>query len=206
MDAEWYETSDSSLSETDTNVLNFIGDEGLTRFTFDGLKRRLGVHPETLSRTLSRLEDQGVIEKQTDGYRVTSKARKLPNSQTLGTKESSVPLLQTLLPPEVPVKQIVSDLAGKWFGDLRWLGYAKNSEGITLKWITEDGGIQVDATLSDGALNIDAKMLSENNINTALMASYQLIGYISRIYSKFGRIQHVAYFAFFGSDPTLMWM
>jgi hypothetical protein len=206
MDAKWYEAPDTSLSEADANVLNLIGDESLTRFTFDGLKRRLGVHPETLSRTLARLEDEGVIERQTDGYKVTSKARKLAGSQTSGAKESSVPLLQTLLPPEVPTKQIVSDLSGKWFGDLRWLGYAKNGESITLKWITEDGGIQVDATLSDGALNIDAKMLSENNMNTALMASYQLIGYISRIYSRFGRIQHVAYFAFFGSDPTLMWM
>jgi DNA-binding transcriptional ArsR family regulator len=206
LDGEWYEASDSGLSETDANVLSLIGDEGLTRFTFDGLKRRLGVHPETLSRTLARLEDQGIIERQTDGYRVTSKARKLVDSQTLGTKESSVPLLQTLLPPEVPIKQIVLDLSGKWFGDLRWLGYAKNGESITLKWITEDGGIQVDATLSGGALNIDAKMLTENNINTALMASYQLIGYISRIYSRFGRIQHVTYFNFFGSDPILMWM
>jgi hypothetical protein len=100
----------------------------------------------------------------------------------------------------------VTDLAGRWFGTLRWLGYAKSGEAIILKWITEDGGIQVDAAFSDSALSIEAKMLSDKNLDTALMASYQLMGYISRIYERFERIQHVNYFTFFGSEPTMMWM
>jgi hypothetical protein len=206
MDSESPNGSDNSMSEWDTNVLNLISDEGLTRFTFDGLKRRLGAHPETLSRALSRLEDQDIIEKQIDGYRVASKARKFLGSHKLKVSEPSVPVLQTLLPPDVPVKDVVSDLAGKWFGALRWFGYARTSDGTTLKWITEDGGIQVDANFSEGALSIEAKMLSEKNLNLALRASYQLIGYISRLYSRPGRIQNVSYFTCLDSDPKLAWM
>lgn len=206
MDSEWPYIPNDSFNEWDTSVLNLISDEELSRFTFDGLKRRLGIHPESLSRALSRLEDQGIIEKHADGYKVTSKARKLLSSQPLSSKEPGVQLLQTLLPPNVPIKQVVTDLAGKWFGTLRWLGYGESSEAIILKWITEDGGIQVDATFSESALTIIAKMLSEKNLNTALMASYQLMGYISRMYERFARIQHVNYFTFFGSDPTIMWM
>lgn len=206
VDAEWPYVPDSSLSQWDTGVLDLIGQEGLARFTFDGLKRRLGVHPETLSRAMDRLEDQGLLEKHVDGYRVTSKARELLSAQPLSVKEPSVPLLQTLLLPDIPLKQVVSELAGKWFGTLRWLGYAENGEGIVLKWITEDGGIQVDAIFLDGSLNIEAKLLSEKNLNAALMASYQLIGHISRLYSKPGRIKPVAYYSHFGSDFALGWM
>jgi DNA-binding HxlR family transcriptional regulator len=197
---------DSSLGQWDTNVLDLIGEEGLTRFTFDGLKRRLGVHSETLSRVMDRLEEQELVERQTDGYRITPKARELLRAQPLSEKESKVPLLQTLLPPEIPLKQVVSELAGRWFGTLRWLGYAENGEGIVLKWITDDGGIQVDAVFLDGSLSIDAKLLSEKSLNAALMASYQLIGHISRIYSKPGRVKPVAWFAYFGTPVTLEWL
>lgn len=206
MDTEFPYVQDSSLSQWDMNVLNLIGEEGLTRFTFDGLKRRLGVHPETLSRAMDRLEDQGLVEKRVDGYKVTSKARALTSAQSLSAKESSVPLLQTLLPPNIPLKQVVSELSGKWFGTLRWLGYAEKGEGVVLKWITEDGGIQVDAIFLEDSLSIEARLLSEKDLNAALMASYQLIGHISRLYSKSGRITPVNYLFYFGSVPTLGWM
>jgi DNA-binding Lrp family transcriptional regulator len=205
MDLEWPYIQSETLSEWDKSVLDLLSVEGLTRFTFDGLKRRLGVHPETLSRVLSRLEDQGVIVKQKDGYKVSSTARDALNSQPMSGKEPGVPLLQTLLPSNIAIKEVLTDLKGKWFGALRWLGYAEGHETVTLKWITEDGGIQVDAAFSEGSLSIEAKMLSEKNLSEALIASYQLIAYISKIYERSGRIQHVDY-TFFGSDPTILWM
>jgi DNA-binding transcriptional ArsR family regulator len=205
LDSEWPYFHNESLNEWDTSVLKVIGNEGLIRFTFDGMKRRLGVHPETLSRVLSRLEDQGIIEKQNDGYRVKSEARKALNSQPMSNREPGVPLLQTLLPSGIAIKEMVTNLKGKWFGALRWLGYAEGGEAIILKWITEDGEIQVDAAFSEGSLSIEAKMLSEENLSEALMASYRLISYIFRIYERSGRIQHADYTSF-GSDPTIMWM
>ena len=42
--------TDYTLSERDADVLALIENEGLAIFTFDGLKRRTGLHPETLSR------------------------------------------------------------------------------------------------------------------------------------------------------------
>lgn len=197
---------DPSLSEWDNNVLSLIVDEALIRFSFDGLKRRLGMHPETLSRVLYRFEDQGMIEKTPNGYKVTRKGRQMLGTQQLKTGEPGVLVLQTLLPPDVPVKDVVSDLAGKWFGTLRWLGYARLAGSITLKWVTEDGGIQVDASFSEGALNVEAKMLSEKNLNIALRASYQLIEHITKIYSRPDRIQHVGYFYYSSLSPRVLWM
>ena len=54
MDKDWNDISDLEFSERDTNVLHIIDEEDLTSFTFEGLKRRLGMHPETLSRLIDR--------------------------------------------------------------------------------------------------------------------------------------------------------
>lgn len=202
MDVEWQDAPDFSLGDRDAGVLYIIGEEDLASFTFDGLKRRLGVHPETLSRVLYRLEEEGMLEKGSGGYRVTSKARELLRLRPLGATEPRLPLLQTLLSPDIPVHQVISDLRGKWFGVLRWLGCSENEAGITLKWVTEDGGIQVNAIFSNSSLSIEAKLLREKNSNNALKASYQLIGYIAKLYSRLGRIRRVAYFTEF--NPYFM--
>ena len=199
MDAEWKDISGSSFSERDTAVLYAIEEEGLTVFTFDGLKRRLGMHPETLSRVLSRLEDQGIIEKTAAGYQVASKANDFLKLRGLSTSKPKVPILQTVLSPNVPFQQIVSKLKGKWFGMLRWLGYSENEEGITMKWITEDGAVQVEASFSEGELSVEVKLLQEKDFNVALKASYQLIGYITRLYSTRIPVRNVAFSGSF--DP-----
>ncbi len=202
MDVNWQEFPDSTFNERDLNVLNLIGEEGLTSFTFDGLKRRLGVHPETLSRILCRLEDQGLVEKQPEGYRVTAKVREFVPSYLPTANESRMWIMHTLLSPDVPVQQLMSNLSGRWFGVLRWLGYSENKEDITLKWITEDGGVQVNAIFSANHLRIEAKLLHEKSLSAALKASYQLMGHIAKYYSRRSRASHVAYFGDF--EPNLM--
>ena len=193
LDDEWH-IPESSFSERDTDVLNLISQEALTRFTFDGLKRRLGLHPETLSRILSRLEQEGIVEKGPEGYRVTSKIDQIETLHSTISDESRMPLLQTLVPTNVSVEQLVLNLKGKWFGLLRWLGSTEGEEGITLKWITEDGSIQVNANILEPALTIDAKFLRDKDLNMALKASYQLMVYISKLCSSSQLIRRVAYF------------
>ncbi len=198
MDADLDDTPEFPFSERDTNVLNVIEEEDLASFAFEGLKRRLGLHPETLSRVLYRLEDQGIVEKGVEGYKVTSKAKELLKLHSFSTRAPTMNLLQTLLPPDVPIQQVVSNLKGKWFGVLRWLGYSKNNKSVTLKWITEDGSTIISANFQRGQLNIDAKMLWEKDLNVALQASYQLMGYIARLIPNVGR-SPVAYFDLFDS-------
>jgi len=190
-----------SLSERDTDVLSLIDEEDLTTFTFDGLKRRLCLHPETLSRILSRLEEEGIVKKTPEGYKVTPKLSRLKLHLTR-QETQNVSLLQTFLPSNMLTQQLISELTGKWFGVLRWLGISETSEGVTLKWVTEDGGIQIDASISGTALNIDAKFLRDNNLDVALKATYQLMAHIGKLYSGTRLARHVAYYS--GNDLYLM--
>jgi DNA-binding Lrp family transcriptional regulator len=185
---------DYELSERDADVLTLIETEDLAVFTFDGLKRRTGLHPETLSRILARLEEEGIIKKEHEGYRVTSKITKLKLNQPRN-EEPATPLIQTFLPSDLMTQQLILSLKGKWFGLLRWFGISENSNrGVTLKWITEDGGIQIAANIQGTALNIEAKFLTSNDLNLALKASYQLMANIGKLCQGSHVARNVAYY------------
>ena len=193
--------ADYSISERDADVLATIENEGLATFTFDGLKRRIGMHPETLSRILSRLEEEGIIKKEAEGYKVNPKITALKVHAT--PKEApTTPLIQTFLPSDLMVSKLILSLKGKWFGVLRWLGVSETSQGVTLKWVTEDGAIQIAANIQGSALNIEAKFLTSNNLNLALKASYQLMANIGKICqsSHAARAQTVG---FYGESPFM---
>jgi DNA-binding Lrp family transcriptional regulator len=191
----WQTTPDYALGERDTDVLSVINSEDLTVFTFDGLKRRLGLHPETLSRILARLEQEGLLKKEAHGYRVSPRITRLKLHEP-ENDENHVPLLQTYLPSNMQVQHLIANLNGKWFGLLRWFGLSENSRGVTLKWVTEDGGIQINARIEDSTLSIEAKFLRENNLNLALSASYQLMTHIGKLCSgsRTATATHVGYF------------
>lgn len=191
-----------TVSERDADVLSLIDEEALAVFTFDGLKRRLGLHPETLSRILARLEEEGIVKKTANGYTVTPKINRLRVQETR-REEQLVPLLQTYLPSNMQVQQLITNLKGKWFGLLRWFGLTEDSRGVVLKWITEDGGIQINATIQDSTLTIEGKFLRDNNLNRALSASYQLMSYIGSILSS---RHHVASHVGFYGDSNVFLM
>jgi DNA-binding IscR family transcriptional regulator len=184
----------SSVGDRDSDILAFLSQEDFTFFTFEGLKRRLGLHPETLSRILNRLEQEGIIKKTNEGYMVTREIAKHLKLHQLNANESRASLLQTYLPSDMPVQQLISNLRGKWFGLLRWLGLSETNEGVTLKWITEDGDIQIDAKITETQLTIEAKFLHHTNLNRALKAAYQLMAHIGKLCSRTPMARHVAYF------------
>jgi DNA-binding Lrp family transcriptional regulator len=202
MNPDQNDISNFSLNDRDSNVLHTIGEEGLSNFTFEGIKRRIGLHPETLSRILYRLEEQGLIERVVDGYNITSKGLDYLRIQPLSAEEPRIALLNTILPPDIPVQQVIHELRGRWFGILRWLGSSEDDGKSALKWITDDGGIQVEAHFSEGGLSIEAKLLREKDVNVAIMASYQLLGYISRLYSKNKRFMKVVHLTVYDPNST----
>jgi hypothetical protein len=172
---------DSNLTSRDTGVVQAIMEEGLTVFTFDGLKRLLGLHQEKLSRIIDRLEEEGVLEKVPEGYRVTPKGNTII-PRPLNSVQLPMPIVQSLLPRDVDLESIVSQLKGRWFGKLRWLGYSKNDDGVVLKWIAEEEGFQIDAKFAENYLSIDAKIGENGEPSEAVKAAHLLLGHVSRSY------------------------
>src|SRR5947208_3614882 len=175
------QSDEIDLTPRDSNILHAIQDEGLTVFAFDGLKRLLGVHQEMLSRVLDRLEDEGLLEKVSEGYRLTVTGSQQV-AHPLSSVQPRIPIVQSLLPHDIDVQRIIAGLKGRWFGSLRWLGYSQTEEGLVLKWITEEDSTQIDAKFSENYLSIDAKVGEEKDVSKAVKASHQLMGHISQLY------------------------
>ena len=197
--SEFDETEDIELSPRDTGILQAIQEEGLTVFSFDGLKRLVGVHQEMLSRILGRLEDEGILERVLEGYRLTSRAAHLLRPMSLTAPR--VPIVQSLLPQDINMQEIITGLKGRWFGSLRWLGYTQNDEGTTLKWITDEENVQIDAKFTDTYLSIDAKIPEGKDSSKAVRAAHQLLAHISRLYTGPQRPKSLARPVMFDPDP-----
>jgi hypothetical protein len=174
---------EETLPPRDAEVVRAIEEEGLSVFSFDGLRRITGAHPETLSRILERLREQGVVARGPEGYLLTDKGKDAVAVRPLGSAETRIPLLQTRLPIDVDLPRIVSSLKGKWFGDLRWVGYSVAEEGSTLKWVTDDGSVQISARFTPGELDIDAKVGAGKDMSHAIKVAHLLLGQVSRMYS-----------------------
>jgi hypothetical protein len=173
-----------AVNSRDAEVVRTIEEEGLSIFTFDGLRRITGAHPETLSRSLERLEDGGVIVKSPEGYSVTDKARESFAVRPAYGGGRRVPILHTFLPYEASAGTIVSALKGRWFDTIRWVGMAESDDGLVMKWVTEDGSVLIDARFSADQLDIDAKVAKDSDLPKGVRAAHQLIGRISRLYGS----------------------
>ena len=172
------------LSSRDAEIVRAIEEEGLTVFTFDGLRRITGAHPETLSRSLERLEDDGVLVRSSEGYSVTDRAREAFELKPAHADATRVPILHTFLPYEASAAKIAYALKGRWFDTIRWVGMADSEEGFVMKWVTEDGSALIDAKFAAGQLDIDAKVSKESDLPKAVRAAHQLMGRISRLYQS----------------------
>ena len=172
------------MSPRDEEVFKVIGEEGLSMFTFDGLRRITGVHPETLSRSLERLEEDGILAKSPEGYSVTDKAKLTFGLRPAYGGDKRVPILHTFLPYGASAGVIVSALKGRWFDTIRWVGMSESEEGVVMKWVTDDGSAVVDARFASGQLDIEARVMKEVDLPKAVKAAHQLMGRISRLYSS----------------------
>ena len=171
------------MSERDMGVLRVLEEEDLANFSFEGLKRRIGSHPETLSRVLSRLEEQNIVERAEDGYRVTSAGREHLQVHPIDASAERMTLLKTMLPPNGNPQTVFANLRGRWFGNLRWLGNTQGGSEVVMKWVTEDGRVQLDARFTPGELTIEARLLHGRELAGAVRSAHQLLAHISRAYA-----------------------
>jgi DNA-binding transcriptional ArsR family regulator len=174
------EFDESDFDDREREVLKLLAREQNTYFSFQGLKRRLGLHQETLTRTLKRLEEAHAIERSPDGYRL----RNLDNTYSFDIQSNDIyakPLIEAYLPGDVDVTVLFQKLRGHWFSNFRWLSYSQEGTQLSMTWISEDGQMQVQARIGGGKITIVADSLSRSEEPRRIAAAYQLFDHVTKV-------------------------
>lgn len=171
---------ESDLDDREREVLRFLSSEQNGYFSFQGLRRRLGFHQETLARTLKRLEEARAIERSPQGYKFkehgTSYSFSVKTNHTLPK-----PIIDAYLPAQIDVTILFQKLKGRWFSNFRWLGYSHDGDKLSMSWISEDGHMQLQARIGGGKIVIAIDPMSNAEEPNQIAAAYQLFDHVSKI-------------------------
>lgn len=165
----------------DHKVLEVLGEDG-SSYTFKGLMRKLGIHQESLSRSLHRLDELGLVEKSKLGYKLSNKGTYIRKSNS-NSKAPYIPLLQTYIPSSVSINSIVGTLVGRWFKNLRWLGMIESEMGHMLQWISEYGSFQLNLRIVGNYIIIETNA-DDSNKAEAMVCAYRIFEHLSKLYSN----------------------
>ena len=167
------------LREHDREVLEFLSKDPAAQIAFQGIRRRLGIHPEQLSRALHRLAEDDLVQKTDVGYRVTPKARSIFSPKEWSAARPGSTILQTYLPADVDVRALVAALRGSWIGPLRWYGVVESPEELRLTWALEDESVQLDVHVQAGQLTITANVATHDRLDEATRLGHLLFRQIA---------------------------
>jgi predicted transcriptional regulator len=184
----------NDLRQSDIDILEILFDNGdentIATFTFNGLKVRSNLHQEILSRSLKRLKELDLVDKNKTGYNLNKKGKlffselkkilyEKRNNQTKYT-----PIIQLSVPFQIPNQQIVQNLSGKYFGSLRWIGMIQNIRGYQLKWKDIEDFMEIILHLSNNNIIIETNENKGLNISKAFSYSTKIIESIGNIGMK----------------------
>ena len=172
----------------DLIVLRAFGeDEDAKDLSFQGIRRKLGLHQETLSRSLHRLQRDGYLERLEHAYRISPKGLSTISRENAEEKKKtefaepySVSLLRARLPEDVSISELVEALSFRWFGNLRWLGSTLSPDSAVLSWITSDTGLKMSVRIKDESLTIESAPVSGSSMAEASRAAFELFDHISK--------------------------
>ncbi len=173
------------LGEVDGRVLQMMASSADTNFSFQGIKRSLQVHQEKLSRSLNRLASQGLVGKMDSGYTITKKGLKLIGNN--GATPVVTVVGSSYLPGDLESTSVASMLKGKWFSGMRWLGSSPTSDGAELKWVTDDGEIQVQIKFRNSQFEVSLLSFPPNEEARARSVATKLfVKIVNTLYQKQG--------------------
>jgi DNA-binding HxlR family transcriptional regulator len=169
----------------DSKVLDVLS-ENNSNYTFRGMMRKLGMHQESLSRSLQRLHELDLIEKSQLGYKLSEKGAFLTKDDPK-LKISYTPLLQTYVPSNVHASDIISNMAGRWFKNLLWIGMVESQTDHVLQWQSEFGSFDLNLKVAPNYITIESSATTERDKSDAMVSAYRIIQEVSKLYgSQYG--------------------
>jgi DNA-binding MarR family transcriptional regulator len=192
----------NDFHNNDTKILSFLNQETGANYSFKGLLRKLNLHQQSLTRALSRLEQMGLIEKSSLGYKLSKNGESIMTLSTKSNlekragaleegedeeeagkkKNGYVQLLQTYVPIDIKSDEIVHSLIGKWFNNLRWIGMIESQTGeYMLQWINDNNTFQIVLRVISKYLIIETNANSDKEKVEAMIGSYRIFEQITKI-------------------------
>ena len=103
-------------------------------------------------------------------------------------RNECIQLLQTYIPVNVKVNELITGLIGKWFNKLRWVGMIEGETGYMLQWINEDDGynnsFQVNLKIVCDYIVIETNAVSEKEKIEAMVGSSRMLQHIIRLFEN----------------------
>ena len=177
-----------NVRPNDHKVLGILKEDG-SSYSFRGMMRKLEMHQESLSRSLQRLDDLGLIEKSKLGYKLSRKGGIQSKRNVSSSTDSYIPLLQTYIPSSIDVNGVIYTLAGRWFKNLRWLGILEGEMGHMLQWKSEDGSFQLNLRIISNYIIIETNAIDEKYKVEAMVCAHKIFELVTKLFStKFGSV------------------
>jgi DNA-binding Lrp family transcriptional regulator len=142
------------------------------RLAFNGLRRALQAHPESLQRALRRLEREGVVRRESVGY---SLARAGSSPVPVAPSPPSHEVAVVELPPGTGVEEFLGRLAGRWVGSLRWVGLLDDPDDPRLVWAVPGTEGRIVAAVRDGRLRVWVESARSPPAPSLLDAAHDLV-------------------------------
>lgn len=144
------------------------------RIAFNGLRRALRAHPESLSRALHRLEREGLVERSAGGYRALLEEPKVETASAMPLR----PIAHVRIPVGSSPEVVLARLSGRWFGNLRWVGVIDRPSQRLFAWARRDGSGYVMLGIHGGNLRVYVPDSPEaSDPGEAEDAAYELLGH-----------------------------
>jgi DNA-binding MarR family transcriptional regulator len=114
--------------------------DGLSSFSFSGIKRQLGKHQQKITKAVNRLLSKNLICKNTLGYSISSKGTailseviKLQNAVDLQQSADDYLQQRITFNEKIPLDDITTLLVGKWFGSFRYISHTEGKD-LVIRW------------------------------------------------------------------------
>lgn len=168
-----------------SNLLTLLSESPNIEVSFQGLKRKLGWHQEILSRTLKRLEKDGIVLRTSSGsYRLINHPH-LQNFLNHGMfQEGGIPVTQLWIPPNLNSNIIISKIKNTWFGNWRWYSYKEGKSEKILTWISDDGLIWINLKFRDNAMFIEAGPVGIVGREKCIYSGYELLKRLMQVFNN----------------------
>jgi len=176
-----FEQIDHDLTPYEEQVLRVFAEDPFSeiKYSFQGLKRRLEIHQQKLTKALKRALEKGLIDRTKNGfYFLTPQGRvlistkideKSANLFDQNPQKSSHSLqVEAFIETEmIDHKPIVEQLISKYWGDFRFLSHYTDHLESSAVWITTDGSYTALFTVREiGTAQITIRPLTSDNSRT----------------------------------------